>query len=772
MSLPVALLSLALLSAASQPSSETTTLAAFIDVAPELVRPPENAQPNILFQTNVAYDPRVDLRADQVIVHRHGSTMEGVAEGLETWQEAGHDVVRMFFVSSDAGQHFEQGRVTGEPRPDVMEMTADGSVLRIENHRAYIFPDDDWVDYVATFIDHAIAHGAVGVAPEEPFGHAQTGYEEAYKRLWERSTGTPWSPPHASPRAFWQAGRFKSAHFLDMIERLSDHSNAAALEQGVPFDFLLPIHSPLSNMAGGRIFPNVGSIGLEHVDAWIAQVWQGPVLWALGNLAGEKHDGFMESAISLYGTFAELARNTDQTMYFLVDPVEDDPQRTWATYKERYEQCVVAMLQYPWVDHYEVMPWPDRIFLPGYGMGSGTPGPSDYLTQLMAVIAALHEMPGADAQPSPNDQGFGVFLADSASWEIHGPQSPGFDSFHGLYLPFAAEGVLVRLPWLERADEPGYLDDFRVLALSYDLQKPVRPKLHQGVLEWVRAGGWLVLVGGASAYDDVDAWWNQDGFASPGAALLHAAGAQARPEPGHSVTGVVLSDGETFEWDGAVDALVYHDVPEAQTLARTQDGDVVAFAHPLGQGGVVALGTPAAWAAKSEAGVQVFQKVVQYAASQNGGELQRMNTVSIERGPWTAAWVVDAPEQFTGAFVDVFDPALPVVVDPVYPPGASALLKRIEPEPARPSILFATHRLVFAESREQELVFVMEGPSETLAAARVASPDGKNRIAESSARNAEGADVPVLHKYDPDSRSSLVQFPYHPQGVAVRLRWE
>src|SRR5690606_11954481 len=145
---------------------------------------------------------------------------------------------------------------------------------------------------------------------------------------------------------------------------------------------ILPIHSILSNMAGGRIFPNVASLGIEHLDGYIAQVWQGPVLWALGNLEGERYDGFFESALGLYSTFAELSRNSGKEMHFLVDPVEDDPNRTWKTYQRNYQMCVVAMLHYPWVNRYEVMPWPDRIFLPGFSTGSGTPGPSDYLTQL------------------------------------------------------------------------------------------------------------------------------------------------------------------------------------------------------------------------------------------------------------------------------------------------------------------------------------------------------------------------------------------------------
>jgi hypothetical protein len=462
------------------------------------------------------------------------------------------------------------------------------------------------------------------------------------------------------------------------------------------------------------------------------------VLWALGDYAGSRYDGFFESALGLYSTFAELKRGVDRPMYFLVDPVEDDPHRSWPIYKRNYEMCVVAMLHHHWVDHYEVMPWPDRIYLPGFTMGSGTPGPSDYLTQLMAVQTVLDEMPGVESKPSPNDQGLGLLFSDTASWEIQGPQGPSFDPFHGLYLPFVKDGVMVRTPWLERVTEPGYLDEFKVLLLTYDNQKPVRREIHTALLEWVNNGGHLVFIGGQSAYDEVGAWWNEAGYEAPVAALLDEAGVPVDTLLRRQVERLRLpGDGTGFDADLAV--TLYDLAGEAEEAVAADREGLVGFRADIGAGSLTVSGTPSGWAARSAEGAAFL------------------------KGPFNAE----------GAFVDLFDPAYPIVSDPTYPKASSVLLKRVDAEPAGelPKLLFSSYRLVYSDAQPHQLQAVIEGPAETLAAMRVVSPGDRDRIALAEAVDAAGEAVPVVHKYDPDSHSSLVQFEYDPEGVALRLSW-
>ena len=57
-----------------------------------------------------------------------------------------------------------------------------------------------------------------------------------------------------------------------------------------------------------------------------------------------------------------MVRPTGRKVWFLADPVEDNPNRSWNDYKRNYECTLTASLFWPEVSRYEVMPWPDRIF--------------------------------------------------------------------------------------------------------------------------------------------------------------------------------------------------------------------------------------------------------------------------------------------------------------------------------------------------------------------------------------------------------------------------
>jgi len=89
-----------------------------------------------------------------------------------------------------------------------------------------------------------------------------------------------------------------------------------------------------------------------------------------------------------------------------------------------YRQCIVASLLFPEVDSYEVMPWPDRIFLPGHTTGGGTPAPERFRIIVLSAVQVQQDVPAGgqwcgDA-PTP---GVGVAVADTVLWdtEAHPP---------------------------------------------------------------------------------------------------------------------------------------------------------------------------------------------------------------------------------------------------------------------------------------------------------------------------------------------------------------
>ena len=59
---------------------------------------------------------------------------------------------------------------------------------------------------------------------------------------------------------------------------------------------------------------------------------------------GLRKERTFETAYLEYGVMQELVRGTDRRMWFLHDLIEDNPNHTWADYKQNYLKTVVASL--------------------------------------------------------------------------------------------------------------------------------------------------------------------------------------------------------------------------------------------------------------------------------------------------------------------------------------------------------------------------------------------------------------------------------------------
>ena len=57
-----------------------------------------------------------------------------------------------------------------------------------------------------------------------------------------------------------------------------------------------------------------------------------------------------------------LVRASGRRVWYLNDPIEDDPNHDWEDYRTNWESTLTASLLQSEVWHYEIMPWPDRVF--------------------------------------------------------------------------------------------------------------------------------------------------------------------------------------------------------------------------------------------------------------------------------------------------------------------------------------------------------------------------------------------------------------------------
>jgi hypothetical protein len=178
---------------------------------------------------------------------------------------------------------------------------------------------------------------------------------------------------------------------------------------------------------------------------------------------------------------------------------------------------------------------------------------------------------------------------------------------------------------LENVTLPRYLNDFRVLLLSYQGMKPLEAAVHTHLAEWVKQGGILVVCDDDSdPYNRVTEWWNSDGlkYATPREHLFEQLAAAKTPGPAPT------------DWR-------------------------------CGKGRVLWLRENPAKLAASAAGDEQVLAAVKQAAGWAKLRWRTTNYLLLQRGPyWIAAGLDESiagePKTLRGRFVNLFDPELRV----------------------------------------------------------------------------------------------------------------
>jgi hypothetical protein len=182
-------------------------------------------------------------------------------------------------------------------------------------------------------------------------------------------------------------------------------------------------------------------------DGYIAQVWTGTARTA--NLyEGRRSERTFETAFLEYGAMQNLVRASGRRVWYLNDPIEDDPNHDWDDYRTNWESTLTASLLQPEVWHYEIMPWPDRVFnsrhplksipaertvkeqeqapvgtgLGGFGRGNANVErvviPKLYETELQTVIGALGDMKQSAVRwENAGTSNTGVLISDTMMFQ-------------------------------------------------------------------------------------------------------------------------------------------------------------------------------------------------------------------------------------------------------------------------------------------------------------------------------------------------------------------
>ncbi len=667
------------------------------------------------FQTSGPWSPRTNLNADVAMVYGIGERMPG---NIETWQQHGYKVQVMTGVAWGQYQDYLNGQFDGQNHWDQAQTQADGRPILHGGNRnvPYISPGENYGKYLTLGVKRALDSGAQAIYLEEPEFWARGGWEENFKREWKAYYHEDWQAPNSSPDAQYRASKLKYYLYRRALSQVFDFAKEYGKSKTGSVPCYVPTHS-LINYAHWRIVSPESSLIGVGADGYIAQVWTGTARTPNIYESRRKERTF-ETAFLEYGAMQNLVRASGRRVWYLNDPIEDNPNHDWDDYRRNWQNTLTASLMQAEVWRYEIMPWPDRVFnsrhpahsvrdgqvqtnqeqtpigtgLNGFGRGDpnaervGIPRP--YETELQTVITALGDMKQSEVRwENAGTANAGVLISDTMMFQRAdpNPSDPNLGSFYGLAMPLLKRGIPAEPVQIESAGSPGFLNRYKLLLLTYEGQKPPSPEFHEALVRWVRNGGSLVVVDDDSdPYNLVREWWNTAPFSykTPREHLFEKLG-----------------------------------IPEDATGL-----------HRIGRGVVVyAPFSPAALTYKED-GAQTIRTIAHKAAVAVKLRWKETNSLVLRRGPYLVAAGLDEsvpdtqPYVLRGRYLNLFDPELALLSRVTISPGDRMLLLDLDSlKGSQPSVVAAACRIRDERIENNSLQFHADGISDTQAIVAIAT---------------------------------------------------
>lgn len=653
---------------------------------------PGQIQERTSFQTGSHWDPTLQLGSDVAMCYGIGPD---IAKRIGEWKAQGYRVHVMTGVAWGQYQDYLYGRFDGVNHVDEAQTDRNGNVISHGGDIYYMSPGINYGKFLTLGVKRALDAGAEGIHLEEPEFWARAGWSKGFQREWKDYYHEDWSAPDSSPDAQYRASQLKYMLYRRALKQVFEFVAEYNKTHGTHAKCYVPTHS-LINYSQWQIVSPESSLSSVGAAGYIAQVWTGTARTP-NVYEGRERERTFETAFLEYGAMMNIVRATGGTVWFLNDPIEDDPNHSWRDYRANWESTLTASLLWPQVWRYEVMPWPDRIFHGKYPVKDAServageavdrvPIPVEYGTELMTVINALNQMKQAQIDWHGAAHGVGVVVSDSMMFQRAAPtpSDPHLGSFYGLALPLLKHGIPVEPVQLENATLPDALKPYRVLLATFEGMKPMTIRDSEALSHWVKAGGVLVFVDDdQDPFNSVRAWWNT----SP---------------------------------------LKYKNPREALFAQLGLSGTTAAGKHSIGKGTVIySTASPAALTYKQD-GADSIRTLVRDAFKAAGQTFTERNYLELQRGPFLVAAGLDEsvsvpPKQITGKYVNLFDAALPILDSVTLTPGSRYLLLNLNSDAIKtPSVVAAACKTLGAKTlADGSFSFFAMGPDKIEAAVRV-----------------------------------------------------
>ena len=624
---------------------------------------PDQSLERTCFQTHDPWGASINLRSDVAIVYGIGAKLP---DYIQTWRDHGYRIHVMTGVSWGKYQDYLYGRFDGANHEDEAQVSRNGQKRSHGGDVYYMCPSVSFGKYLRAGVQRALDAGAEAVHLEEPEFWVASGYSEAFKREWKDYYHEDWRPPHSSVDAQWRASKLKYYLYRRALQQVFDYIQDYNKRTGRRVRCYVATHSLLNYAQWSIVSPESSLARLAGCDGYIAQVWTGTARTP-NFYRGKRKERTFETAFLEYGAMQNLVRSTGRSVWYLNDPIEDNPDHDWDYYRRNWESTLTASLLQPEVWRYEVAPWPERIFEKTYPANLPKDQrkriPPDYALELQTVMNALHDMNQPDAGWDCGTTGIGLFVGDSLMFQRGDPAPSDRELSHiyGLALPLVKHGIPVAPVQLENTTVPGYLAGFKVLLLTYQGMKPLTPEVHAPIADWVAGGGTLVVCDDDSdPFNGVREWWNTGG-----------------ENTGGEKTGGENTGAKKFRAPRE-DLFARMNLTPASAVVNS--GKLATWRH--GKGNVIWLRENPAKLARAETGADEVLALVKHAAALARLDWRETNYLLLRRGPYVIAAGLDesipvsdgGPKILPGRYINLFDPQWRVLKNVRLEPGSRYFL--------------------------------------------------------------------------------------------------
>lgn len=741
------------------------------------------------YQEHSPYNPNIDLQCDFVMVYGTDDTMP---ERVRKFLEKGYVVHLMTGSAWGEYQDYLYGKWDGLNHWDESQCDRHGNNITHGEDVPYMVPTIAFTDYITERLKISVDAGVEAIHLEEPEFWDYGGYSPAFQREYLLYYHEKWQPPHTNLDVRYKSSKLKAYLYARALSRISASlKEYAMVKYGRVLQFYVPTHSLLNYTQWKIMSPEGALIDIPSVDGYIAQVWTGTSRSA-NVYGGVVKERTFETAYLEYGIMQELVKGTGRRMWFLHDPIEDNPEYAWEDYKYNYLKTVTASLLHPHIHNYEICPWPDRVFNGVYprSQNTGKPMenaksiPPDYASLLCGIIQTLGDMDQNEFAFSGTTASVGILMSDSGLFQRTYPdgiipkddiircnemekaltditerfkngedcitksrelfknidsdesllkaftESGTFPNFFGMALPLLKYGLPVHPAQLDNIRRfPGYVDDYTHLILSYEYIKPEAPDINNALAAWVRLGGTLIYLGdGSDPYHKVEGWWNRQGVKYENPAQ------------------------HLFEMLG---------------LTRNPESGV----YHIGEGNLALWNIAPAKLCISPNQAEEYRTFIRGILEQSGEKWVYSNQLTLRRGPYIVSAVLDESvsletHEFKGLFADMFTNNFLIVESKILHPDESTLLfdfSKIKDESCR--VIGCSARVLSLECKGKEFSLSSKGADSISARIRIRLPHKVNKV---SAINENGSEVSVEYEWDDRSQTLLLSYDSHALEVAIK----